>query len=94
MVNDKKLTMIFNLNFVETKMEKLINILRQAKKEGYNNVNDGSDDLLINDVIADVDSSDDDCNYVADQNGDIIQIYTLDNNGYRASVVSYEISKA
>lgn len=75
-------------------MEKLINILRQAKKEGYNNVNDGSDDLLINDVIADVDSSDDDCNYVADRNGDIIQIYALDNNGYRASVVSYEISKA
>lgn len=75
-------------------MEKLINILRQAKKEGYNNVNDGSDDLLINDVIAEIASSDDDREYVADQNGDIIKVYALDNNGYRASVVSYEIIKA
>jgi len=81
-------------------MKNLLNILQNAKKDGYQYVSTNADnDLMIDDVIADVDNSDQDDTTVEyqetmiDDDKGTINIYIIDDTGLRSSEVIYTLAK-
>lgn len=78
-------------------MENLLNILRNAKKNGYQYVSTNADnDLMIEDVIADVNASEvanTGIEYEEMESDTSLLIFSRDSDGSRSAEAIYKLTK-